>query len=89
MLFKAKGKIVYCSCEQEDVKFLNTLFAQLTDDETGDEHRRDLVMFLKEFCTFSQTLQQPSRENFFKVSLFFSLITVVYFACFVIMYLNV
>lgn len=28
--------------------------------------RRDLVLFLKEFCTFSQTLQPQSRETFFK-----------------------
>ncbi|KAL8561130.1 Serine/threonine-protein phosphatase 4 regulatory subunit 3 [Nucella lapillus] len=60
------NKVEIVSMIQEDVKFLNTLFAQLTDDETDDEHRRDLVMFLKEFCTFSQTLQQPSRETFFK-----------------------
>ncbi|XP_076442092.1 serine/threonine-protein phosphatase 4 regulatory subunit 3-like [Babylonia areolata] len=60
------NKVEIVSMIQEDVKFLTTLFAQLTDDETSDEHRRDLVMFLKEFCTFSQTLQQPSRENFFK-----------------------
>nr|KAG5704214.1 hypothetical protein BaRGS_012502 [Batillaria attramentaria] len=60
------NKVEIVSMIQEDVKFLTTLFAQLTDDETDDEHRRDLVMFLKEFCTFSQTLQPPSRENFFK-----------------------
>lgn len=60
------NKVEIVSMIQEDVKFLTTLFAQLMDDETSDEHRRDLVMFLKEFCTFSQTLQQPSRENFFK-----------------------
>ncbi|KAK7104451.1 serine/threonine-protein phosphatase 4 regulatory subunit 3A-like isoform X2 [Littorina saxatilis] len=60
------NKVEIVSMIQEDVKFLTTLFAQLTEDDTSDEHRRDLVMFLKEFCTFSQTLQQPSRENFFK-----------------------
>lgn len=60
------NKVEIVSMIQEDVKFLTTLFAQLTDDETDDEHRRDLVMFLKEFCTFSQTLQPPSRETFFK-----------------------
>lgn len=37
------------------------------DDETDDGHRRDLVLFLKEFCTFSQTLQPQNRESFFKV----------------------
>ena len=39
------------------------------DDETDDSHRRDLVLFLKEFCTFSQTLQPQNRESFFKVIL--------------------
>lgn len=52
---------------QEDEKFLPSLFAQLMDDETDDGHRRDLVLFLKEFCTFSQTLQPQNRESFFKV----------------------
>ena len=28
--------------------------------------RRESVLFLKEFCTFSQTLQPQSRESFFK-----------------------
>ena len=46
---------------------MTTLFTQLTDDDTTDEHRRDLVMFLKEFCNLSQSLQQTGRDNFFKV----------------------
>ncbi|XP_050407275.1 serine/threonine-protein phosphatase 4 regulatory subunit 3A isoform X1 [Patella vulgata] len=60
------NKVEIVSMIQEDEKFLTTLFAQLTDDETDDNHRRDLILFLKEFCTFSQTLQLPSRESFFK-----------------------
>lgn len=52
---------------QEDEKFLSELFAQLTDEATDDDKRRDLVLFLKEFCTFSQTLQPQCRESFFKV----------------------
>uniref|UniRef100_T1J957 Uncharacterized protein n=1 Tax=Strigamia maritima TaxID=126957 RepID=T1J957_STRMM len=51
---------------QEDEKFLSQLFAQLKDESTEEEKRRDLVLFLKEFCTFSQTLQPQARENFFK-----------------------
>lgn len=50
----------------QDEKFLGELFAQLKDDATDDEKRRDLVLFLKEFCTFSQTLQPQAREKFFK-----------------------
>ncbi|KAK3093571.1 hypothetical protein FSP39_017545 [Pinctada imbricata] len=60
------NKVEIVGMIQEEENFLPSLFAQLTDDETDDEHRRDLVLFLKEFCTFSQTLQPQSRENFFK-----------------------
>ncbi|KAH9519020.1 Serine/threonine-protein phosphatase 4 regulatory subunit 3A [Bulinus truncatus] len=60
------NKVEIVSMIQDDVKFLTTLFAQLTGEETDDNHRRDLVLFLKEFCTFSQTLQQPNREAFYK-----------------------
>ncbi|KAI8784335.1 serine/threonine-protein phosphatase 4 regulatory subunit 3A [Biomphalaria glabrata] len=60
------NKVEIVSMIQDDVKFLTTLFAQLTGEETDDNHRRDLVLFLKEFCTFSQTLQQPNRESFYK-----------------------
>ena len=34
---------------------------QLTDEKTEDDRRRELVLFLKEFCTFSQTLQPQAR----------------------------
>lgn len=52
---------------QEDSEFLKLLFRQLADDETDDDKRRDLLLFLKEFCTFSQTLAQQNKEAFFKV----------------------
>lgn len=51
---------------QDDEKFLNELFSHLTDETMEASKRRDLVLFLKEFCTFSQTLQPQSRETFFK-----------------------
>lgn len=51
---------------QDDEKFLNELFGHLTDERMESSKRRDLVLFLKEFCTFSQTLQPQSRETFFK-----------------------
>lgn len=54
---------------QEDSKFLAELFAQLTEESTEDQKRKELIMFLKEFCMFSQTLQPQSRESFFKASL--------------------
>ncbi|XP_064601832.1 serine/threonine-protein phosphatase 4 regulatory subunit 3-like [Liolophura sinensis] len=60
------NKVEIVSTLQDDETFLTTLFAQLTGDETDDEKRRDLILFLKEFCTFSQTLQPHSRDSFFK-----------------------
>jgi len=36
-----------------------------------DATRKDLILFLKEFCSFSQTLAQQNREGFFKVSIYF------------------
>ncbi|KAK3733009.1 hypothetical protein RRG08_002613 [Elysia crispata] len=60
------NKVEIVSMIQDDMKFLSTLFAQLTGEDTDDNHRRDLVLFLKEFCAFSQTLQPPNRESFYK-----------------------
>ena len=51
---------------QEDEKFLTELFGQLTDEKTEELRRKELVLFLKEFCTFAQALQPPGRESFFK-----------------------
>jgi hypothetical protein len=53
---------------QDDDKFLNDVFVQLMDESISDEKRRDLVMFLKEFCNFSQNLQPQGKEAFYKVS---------------------
>lgn len=60
------NKVEIVSLIQEDEKFLSELFAQLTDPQTEDDVRKESVLFLKEFCTFSQTLQPQSRESFFK-----------------------
>lgn len=60
------NKVEIVQLIQEDEKFLRTLFAQITDQSTASTRRRDLVLFLKEFCTFSQTLQPQSRDSFFK-----------------------
>jgi protein phosphatase-4 regulatory subunit 3 len=45
---------------------LTELFAQLTDGKSEEIRRKELVLFLKEFCTFAQALQPPGRESFFK-----------------------
>lgn len=59
--------LMVCVDFKEDSEFLKLLFRQLADDETDDDKRRDLLLFLKEFCTFSQTLAQQNKEAFFKV----------------------
>ncbi|KAG8192298.1 hypothetical protein JTE90_002121 [Oedothorax gibbosus] len=61
------NKVEIVTMIQEDSKFLAELFAQLTEESTDDQKRKELIMFLKEFCMFSQTLQPQSRESFFKI----------------------
>ncbi|XP_042902313.1 serine/threonine-protein phosphatase 4 regulatory subunit 3A isoform X1 [Parasteatoda tepidariorum] len=60
------NKVEIVTMIQEDSKFLTELFAQLTDESTDDQKRKELILFLKEYCMFSQTLQPQSRESFFK-----------------------
>uniref|UniRef100_A0A6Q2XTC4 Serine/threonine-protein phosphatase 4 regulatory subunit 3 n=1 Tax=Esox lucius TaxID=8010 RepID=A0A6Q2XTC4_ESOLU len=60
------NKVEIVGMLQDDEKFLTDLFAQLTDEATDDDKRHELVNFLKEFCSFSQTLQPQNRDAFFK-----------------------
>jgi len=60
------NKVEIVNLVQEDEHFLTQLFTLIPDETTSQERRRDLVLFLKEFCLFSQTLQPQNRENFFK-----------------------
>jgi len=60
------NKVEIVSIIQEDEQLLTRLFSQLSTKEVSVSQRRDLILFLKEFCTFSQTLQPPNRENFYK-----------------------
>ncbi|XP_077138888.1 serine/threonine-protein phosphatase 4 regulatory subunit 3B isoform X3 [Ranitomeya variabilis] len=60
------NKVEIVSMLQEDEKFLSEVFAQLTDEATDEDKRRELVNFFKEFCAFSQTLQPQNRDAFFK-----------------------
>eukprot|EP00795_Rhopilema_esculentum_P003263 gene3263-1591_t len=60
------SKIEIVNMIQEDERFLTELFARLKDDELSDDKRRELVLFLKELCHLSQTLQQHSRDSFLK-----------------------
>jgi len=60
------NKVEIVSLIQEDERFLRELFSRLTDSRTPDAARNESVRFLREFCTFSQTLQPQARESFFK-----------------------
>lgn len=60
------NKVEIVTLIQEDDKFLTELFTQLTDENTPDPKRRDLVLFLKEYCNFSQNLQPQGKENFYR-----------------------
>jgi len=60
------NKVEIVSLILDDEKFLGDLFSQLRDCKTSEERRKELVLFLKEFCQFSQTLQPQSRDSFYK-----------------------
>ena len=60
------NKVEIVSLILDDDKFLSDLFSQLKDAKTSEERRKELVLFLKEFCQFSQTLQPQSRDSFYK-----------------------
>jgi len=52
---------------QEDERFLTEVMNLLTDEATSDAKRRDLMLFLREFCNYSQNLQPPGKETFYKI----------------------
>lgn len=60
------NKVEIVTIIQEDENFLVELFTVLTDPNTADTKRRDIVMFLKEFCTFAQNLQPQPKDSFYK-----------------------
>ncbi|XP_039450636.1 serine/threonine-protein phosphatase 4 regulatory subunit 3 [Culex pipiens pallens] len=60
------NKVEIVTLIQEDEKFLDDLFTLLTDPTTSDAKRRDIILFLKEFCNFAQYLQPQSKETFYK-----------------------
>lgn len=64
LLFFNKVEIV--SMIQENQEFLQNLFSQIISNETSLDRRKELVLFLREYCIFSQTIQQKNREDFFK-----------------------
>ncbi|XP_066905505.1 serine/threonine-protein phosphatase 4 regulatory subunit 3 isoform X2 [Halyomorpha halys] len=50
----------------QDDKLLTDILSLITDDTTPPLKRRDLVLFLKEYCNFSQNLQPQGKETFYK-----------------------
>jgi protein phosphatase-4 regulatory subunit 3 len=60
------NKVEIVSLILEDERFLGDLFVELRDAKASEERRKELVLFLKEFCQLSQTLQPQSRESFYK-----------------------
>ncbi|CAD6240909.1 GSCOCG00008994001-RA-CDS [Cotesia congregata] len=60
------NKVEIVTLIQDDERFLTELFRQLTDESTLISKRRDLVLFLKEFCNFSQNLQPQGKEAFYR-----------------------
>ncbi|KAK7578089.1 hypothetical protein V9T40_010294 [Parthenolecanium corni] len=60
------NKVEIVTLIQEDEKFLPDLLSKLTDENTPETKRRDLILFLREYCNFSQTLQPHGKELFYK-----------------------
>ncbi|RVE47459.1 hypothetical protein evm_007870 [Chilo suppressalis] len=60
------NKVEIVKLIEEDEKFLTDLFKLLMDNKTPNPKRRDLVLFLKEFCNFSQNLQPQDKDVFYK-----------------------
>lgn len=60
------NKVEIVTLIQEDEKFLIDLFTLLSHPSTNDAKRRDIVLFLKEFCNYAQNLQPPGKDIFYK-----------------------
>ncbi|XP_073918966.1 serine/threonine-protein phosphatase 4 regulatory subunit 3B-like isoform X3 [Castor canadensis] len=51
---------------EEDEMFMFEVFAQLKDETTDDDKRLELLLFFKEICAFSQTLQPECKNALFQ-----------------------
>lgn len=60
------NKVEIVTLIQEDDKLLTDILSLITDESTPPLKRRDLVLFLKEYCNFSQNLQPQGKETFYK-----------------------
>eukprot|EP01135_Chromosphaera_perkinsii_P002727 Nk52_evm95s226 gene=Nk52_evmTU95s226 len=52
---------------QSDTEFLKELFSKLNDFTLPLSQRRDLVLFLQEFCNLAKSLHMNNRNEFYKV----------------------
>ncbi|TMW50951.1 hypothetical protein DOY81_003952 [Sarcophaga bullata] len=59
------NKVEIVTLIQEDERFLVDMFTLLTDPSTSDAKRRDIVLFLKEFCNYAQNLQPQGKDSFY------------------------
>ncbi|VDD81859.1 unnamed protein product [Mesocestoides corti] len=60
--FISLNKMEIISALQEDDECMLRLFTCLKSPETSDSHRRELALFVKEFCSLS--VQTDQKENF-------------------------
>lgn len=60
------NKVEIVTLIQEDDKLLTDILSLITDETTPPLKRRDLVLFIKEYCNFSQNLQPQGKETFYK-----------------------
>lgn len=75
ILFFNKVEIV--TMIQENREFLQNLFEQIISAETSSDRKRELVLFLREYCIFSQNIQPKQREGFFKTLASFKIFSAV------------
>ncbi|XP_020007595.1 serine/threonine-protein phosphatase 4 regulatory subunit 3B-like isoform X2 [Castor canadensis] len=60
------NKVEIVNMLQEDEMFMFEVFAQLKDETTDDDKRLELLLFFKEICAFSQTLQPECKNALFQ-----------------------
>lgn len=51
---------------QNDSEFLNSLFNILADARASPEKKREVILFVQEFCSIAKNLQMASRADVYK-----------------------
>ncbi|CAA7407455.1 unnamed protein product [Spirodela intermedia] len=57
---------VVISILKDDTSFIQELFAKMRSPETSMESKRNLVLFLQEFCSLSKSLQVAQQSRLFR-----------------------